>query len=144
MKRMPAMMSVMTPFPYSIDIDAPLAEARKMMVAHDIRHLPVSVAGRLGGLVSDRDISLVTEPSGGKGGLEGMRVRDVCALPGYTVELSERLDRVLLHMAEHHIGSALILKQGKLVGIFTATDVCRCFGEYLQALFPDETGNDAA
>jgi CBS domain-containing protein len=144
MKRMPAMMSVMTPFPYSIDIDAPLTEARKMMAVHDIRHLPVSVAGRFGGLVSDRDISLVTEPSGGKRALEGMRVRDVCVLPGYTVELSERLDRVLLHMAEYHIGSALILKQGKLVGIFTATDACRCFGEYLRALFPDDTGNDAA
>jgi hypothetical protein len=47
-------------------------------------------------------------------------------------------------MAEYHIGSALILKQGKLVGIFTATDACRCFGEYLRALFPDDTGNDAA
>ena len=38
-----------------------------------------------------------------------------------------------------HIGSALVTKHGKLVGIFTVTDVCRVFAEFLKSLrLPDD------
>lgn len=141
MKRIPQIKSVMTPFPYSIDIDMSLDDAVKMMHAQHIRHLPVSRTGQLVGIVSERHIRLAVESGHEK---NTMRVRDVCVFDSYTVELSERLDNVLLRMAEEHIGSALIVKQGKLVGIFTITDACRCFAEYLQAQFPDGGGNEAA
>jgi len=42
MKRNPQVIAFMTPFPYSVDIDAPLAEARKMMREGNFRHLPVT------------------------------------------------------------------------------------------------------
>jgi CBS domain-containing protein len=35
-------------------------------------------------------------------------------------------------MAEHHIGSAIITKNDKLVGIFTVTDACRALAEILE------------
>jgi CBS domain-containing protein len=34
-------------------------------------------------------------------------------------------------MAEHHIGSAIVTKNDKLVGIFTVTDACRALAEIL-------------
>ena len=39
--------------------------------------------------------------------------------------------QVLRHMADNHIGSALIVDDGLLVGIFTSTDACRVLADYL-------------
>ena len=47
---------VMTPEPETIDIDAPVAEAFKLMVKGGFRHLPVLQEGRLVGILSLRDI----------------------------------------------------------------------------------------
>jgi len=39
-------------------------------------------------------------------------------------------------MAEKHIDSVLATKNGKLAGVFTSTDACRCFAEFLRDGFP--------
>lgn len=133
MTRMPSLTTLMTPFPYSIASTAPIEQAREMMEAHGIRHLPVTEDGCLVGMLSERDILRSRQ---------GLLVREVCVYDIYVVELAERLDTVLLHMAAQHIGSTLVVRHGKLVGIFTATDACRAFGEFLQAQFPPD-GHDA-
>ncbi len=38
-----------------------------------------------------------------------------------------------MEMADDHIGSTPVVKDRKLVGIFTATDACRSFAEHLRA-----------
>ena len=53
MKRIPAIKSVMTAFPYSIDIDAPIEEAIEFMRRESIRHLPVTENGDLKATVGD-------------------------------------------------------------------------------------------
>jgi hypothetical protein len=45
-------------------------------------------------------------------------------------------------MAEHHIGSAIITKNNKLVGILTVTDACRALDAILDG-HPAETDDDA-
>ena len=141
MQRMPTLTALMTPFPYSIDMHASVAQAKDMMETHDIRHLPVTDAGRPVGALSERDILRAGE---GTSLQDSTLVRDICVLEAYVVELSERLDTVLLHMAEQHIGSALVVRHGKLVGIFTATDACRAFGEFLQTQFPPDRDDTVA
>lgn len=143
MRHVPLIKSVMTPFPYSIAIDAGIGDAQAMMAEHDIRHLPVKDNGKIVSVISDRDIRLRLQ-SGPQQDKDSLRVRDVCVHETYIVELNERLDSVLLHMARYHIGSALVVKNGKLAGIFTTTDACRCYGEYLRSLFPTGNGHDAA
>jgi acetoin utilization protein AcuB len=59
MKHMPQVIAMMTPFPYSIDLEQSAAEARAMMDARGFRHLPVTSAGRICGIVSDRDLRTV-------------------------------------------------------------------------------------
>ena len=54
MKEIPQVKSVMTPFPYSIDLHEPLARARAIMTEHGFHHLPVMREGELVGVVSDR------------------------------------------------------------------------------------------
>jgi CBS domain-containing protein len=71
-------------------------------------------------------------------------VRDAYRPQPYVVDVSTQLDVVLDHMATHHIGSALVTKRGRLVGIFTATDACRKYCEHLRSLFPPRSGSEVA
>ena len=132
----------MTPFPYSIDVEAPVDEALRFMREHHIRHLPVIDAGKLAGLVSDRDIKLMLGPDFAYPNARELKVRDVFVADSYIVELDTRLVDVLAHMAEHRLGSAVVTRHGKLAGVFTTTDACRAFAEYLRD--PTETSPDEA
>ena len=140
--RIPDMLSAMTPFPYWIDVRAGIAEAKAMMAQHDIRHLPVTEDRRLVGVVSDRDIKRCQTPEEGGQREEELSVGDAFVDQAYMVDVSEPLDGVLHHMWETRIGSALVLKAGKLAGIFTAADACRLFALHLRdgaSEPPDET-----
>jgi predicted transcriptional regulator len=138
LKAIPQVKAVMTPFPYWVDIDDALSRALAMMAEHAIRHLPVVEGGRLVSVLSEKDLPGASEDR------EKLRVRDVChGGEAYVVGLSEPLDRVLFHMAEHGLDSALVVKDSKLAGIFTVSDACQHFGKLLRSLFPPG-GDDAA
>lgn len=144
MKQIPSIKTVMTPFPYSVDIDAPIHEARQFMREHKIRHLPVTASHELVGVVSDRDIKLYLGPDLDYPDERAARVRDVYLEHPYIVDLNERLDTVLKEMAARHIGSVLVTRHGKLAGVFTSTDACRSFADHLIEQFRPPEGNDAA
>jgi predicted transcriptional regulator len=61
----------------------------------------------------------------------------VCNLEAYIVEYNTPVDDVVMHMAEIRVGTAMITRNGKLVGIFTTTDVCRNYAELLKIAYPD-------
>ncbi len=143
-KGIPPIMQVMTPFPYSIEAGAGLEKALAMMGEHDFRHLPVVEGGELVGVVSEREILRAAEGRRGKKAEEQLSVRDVALLDAYIVGLLEPLDSVVEHMAREHLGAALVVKDGRLAGIFTITDACQWFAEFLRARFPSEKGDDAA
>jgi acetoin utilization protein AcuB len=134
----------MTPFPHSVEAVATVARARAVMDRHRIRHLPVTEGVRLVSIVSDRDIRRAMDPAGNLPPPEKLLVRDICPPEAYIVELTEPLDRVLSKMAELHIGSALVVRHGRLAGIFTVTDACRYFGRFLRELFPEGGDDEAA
>ena len=142
MKQIPPIKAVMTPFPYSVGMNDPVSRVRQLMADFDICHLPVMADGQPISVVSDRDVhraqGAVRSLRQGK-----LRVKDLNTQEAYVVELSEPLDRVLRRMAERHARCAVVVKEGRLAGIFTVTDACRCFGEFLRTLFPDG-GDDAA
>lgn len=46
----------MTSTPARVELDTPLADVARTMLAHGIRHLPVVVAGEVIGMVSARDL----------------------------------------------------------------------------------------
>jgi acetoin utilization protein AcuB len=144
MKRMPTIKAAMTPFPYSVDVGASVADAKAFMREHHIRHLPVTHDGELVGSVSDRDIKLILGPDFANPDEHETRVAHAMVKDAYTVDLDTRLDEVLAHMAEHHLGSAIVTRHGKLAGIFTANDACRHFAEFLREQVRRVGGDDAA
>ena len=128
----PQVISQMTPFPHSVDINGPISLAREFMREHQVHHLPVTEEGDLVGIISDRDIKLVLGPDFDYPAEGELTVREVYQPDAYMVDVSLPLDEVLLTMADRHIGSAIVTKHGKLVGIFTVTDACRAYGEDLR------------
>jgi acetoin utilization protein AcuB len=135
--RFPQILAFMTPFPFSIDIEAPLAEAHAFLRERQIRHLPVTRSGVLAGVLTDRDIKLALGPDLGSPPERELKVADVYQPDSYVVDAGARLEDVAEAMAERHVGSALVTRGGKLVGIFTTTDACRALARVLRGQHPD-------
>jgi acetoin utilization protein AcuB len=142
--RSPQILAYMTPFPYSIDVDAPLAEAHAFLRERHIRHLPVTERGELVGVLTDRDIKLALGPDLGSPPERELAVRDVFQSESYVVDAGALLVTVAATMAERHLGSALVTRGGKLVGIFTTTDACRALARILREQHPDRCPDDVA
>jgi acetoin utilization protein AcuB len=142
--RPPQILAFMTPFPYSIDVNAPLAEAHAFLRDRRIHHLPVTRDGVLAGILTDRDIKLALGPDLDSPPERELSVRDVYQPDSYIVEAGALLDDVAAAMAERHIGSALVTRGGKLVGIFTSTDACRALARVLRDQHPDPGPDQSA
>jgi acetoin utilization protein AcuB len=142
MKRNPQVIAFMTPFPYSIDVEASVERARDLMREHHFRHLPVTAAEVVIGILTDRDIKLITGPEFGSPDIRQLTVRDVYMDRPCIVPASTPVATVARTMAENHIDSAIVTKNDKLVGIFTVTDACRALAEMIEG--HGEETNDAA
>lgn len=136
----PRINSVMTPFPYSVEAGARLDEALKMMARHDIRHLPVVDGAQLVGVVSQR----LLEQTRAVGGGDRQRIREFMLDKPYIVEIGEPLEKVLLYLADKHLECALVVKDGRLAGIFTMIDAYRRFAQELRRQRTQDSGDDAA
>lgn len=137
----PSLATVMTPFPYAVSLEAPIDEAEHLIAEHDIHHLPVTDKHGIVGIVTSRD--LVSTGSGKRRRRE-LRVEDVCVKDVYVVDLREPLENVVSTMVERRIGSAIVTRQGRLAGVFTWIDACRCLGTLLHVYAPPVGGDDAA
>ncbi len=130
MKTMPQVQKFMTPMPHSIGLKQPIRAALDLMRDHGIRHLPVQEGGELVGILTDRDVKL----AGSFAELDQVSVEEVMTPDPYSVTPQSPVDQVVLEMAAHKYGCALVKQEnGKLVGIFTSTDALRVLGETLQS-----------
>jgi acetoin utilization protein AcuB len=138
----PCIGELMTMSPRCVDVTDTVKTAKSLMVHLTIKHLPVMAKGRLVGILSDRDVKLAQAVSTDPDFHDNARVQDVYRSNPYTVTRLERADKVLSEMAERRIGSALIVEDEELIGIFTTTDACRSFAEFLRFHYGD--GEDDA
>jgi CBS domain-containing protein len=120
---------VMTPLPLTIDIEQTLAEAKQRMAEMQVRHLPVLDGERLVGILSDRDVALA---SGVGATLETTAVGAAMTAEPYAVGPKESLVAVLATMWERSVGSALVVDNEQVVGVFTTMDAVRLLGRTLQ------------
>jgi CBS domain-containing protein len=124
--------SVMTRLPLVVSIDDGIDAAERIMQEHGFRHLPVLDGDKLVGIVSQRDVALLLNPALSFGDRKRVRIRSVCTRDPYVVDEDEPLDRVVLEMAERHLGSAIVARDGQVIGIFTVTDACRVLSRLLR------------
>lgn|SRR5512138_468983 len=125
-----------TPEPVTATEEMTIDELRRLMEAHGIRHLPVVRGERVVGVISDRDVRLVAGLTSDEKRL--VRASDIMATEPLVVSATMRLDEVAYAMSERKVGSAIVTEpDGKLLGIFTATDA-------LNALIEIVRGEDTA
>lgn len=139
MKQIPLIKAMMTPFPHAVESSERLDRAIAMMADYNISHLPVTEEGKLIGVIAAEDIASVSRRRSAS-----KTVRQSSIRQAYVVELTEPLDIVLLQLAKANVDCALVVKDGRLAGIFTRSDACRCFGYLLRTLFPRGHDEDAA
>lgn len=120
MKKIPPVSRYMTTFPILIDASAPLREAIGLMSANRFRHLPVVRDGEPVGILSDRDLKLASGLNGID--LERTTVEDIVRPGLFTVSPDALIDEVAQQMSIRRIGSAVVVQNSKIVGIFTTTD----------------------
>lgn len=131
MRDVPRLKDVMTPFPHAVTLEAKLLEARRMMLEHKVHHLPVIDDHELCGIISDRDIKLVLGPEFDYPDPQSLSVSDVYRPEPFKVDINTKLVDVLSALANKRIGAALVTRSERLAGIFTVTDACRVFADYL-------------
>jgi len=122
--------TLMTPTPVSIGRQQPMAEASRRMTEHKIRHLPVLDGGRVVGIISDRDLSMVESFPGVD--TETVTVEEAMTPDPYVVGPEEPLAAVVSALAEHKYGTAVVVKDNRLAGIFTTVDALRVFAGSLR------------
>jgi acetoin utilization protein AcuB len=132
MKQMPMIEKYMTAMPHTISPSMPITSAVQLMQENHFRHLPVQDAGKLVGILTDRDIKLAASFQGAG----ELTVSDAMTPAPYRTTPQASLADVVFEMAEHKYGCAVVEQEnGKIVGIFTATDGLRVLGEVLLSHF---------
>ena len=129
-KPIPQIQKYMTMTPYSIEKDAPLLEAAKLMQKHQIRHLPVLYQGKIEGVLSSTDVMMIQTIKGMD--MEKLRVLDCFTANPYKVSPNAPLNEVMDEMAENKYGCVLIDDNEKLVGIFTWVDALKATKSLLE------------
>jgi CBS domain-containing protein len=120
---------VMTPAPHTIGSDQKLALAHKIMHDYALRHLPVLRAGKLVGVLSERDLFFLETIAGVDIDIDS--VSDAMTTEVYTAHPDDTLREVARVMFARKYGCAVVLEGDRLLGIFTATDALRYLADVL-------------
>lgn len=131
----------MTKRPITTTPDIPIEDALKLMQDEKIRRLPViDKKGKLVGIVTDKDL-LYASPSPVTSLsihelhylLSKLTVKEVITKEVITVTEDTPLEEAARLMADNKIGGLPVMRDNKLVGIITETDLFKIFLEMLGA-----------
>jgi len=95
-----------------------------------VRHLPVLEGGQIVGLLSERDLFLVETLPGVNP--TDVRVEEAMVESVYTATPETPVAQVIETMIERKLGSAVIMENDKVAGVFTTVDALRALLEKLQ------------
>lgn len=110
--------------PVTIEADAMLEDARRLMAEHRIRHLPVVERGKIVGILSDADLGphVGQLPRTKVNG--AMTANPTCVAPDVDAAVAARM------MLEHRVRALPVVDGETVVGIISASDILE---EYLRA-----------
>lgn len=119
----------------TIDEDASIMRASKLMKQNSIRHLPVLRKGRLVGIVSDRELKEATPSKATTLDIHEMyhlldqiKVKSLMPKQLYTITPGETVEKAAAVMLKQYISALPVVDaHGALVGIITKGDVFKAF-----------------
>jgi CBS domain-containing protein len=112
---------IMTRDPRTVNADAPIIEAARIMRDSDIGDVVVMDAGQVSGIVTDRDI-VVRGLAEGRDA-DSTTVSEVCTTGVETIAPDASVDDALRQMREHDIRRLPVTKNGRPVGILSLGDL---------------------
>ncbi len=114
----------MIPNPITITAQASISEAIELMKINSIRHLPVVAKNdMLQGFITLADLKQGLIPSM----LGDLNLRDLMIKDPVTVSPDDDIEFAAQLIYNHKIGGMPVVKDGRLTGIITATDILRAF-----------------
>ncbi len=124
----------------SVTPDIPITTALNIMRQENVRRTPVIKDGELIGIISDRDL-LNASPSPATSLsiwemnylISKITVGDVMSKEVLTITTDTPIEHAARIMADNKIGGMPVLKDGKVVGIITETDLFKIFLEIMGA-----------
>ncbi len=128
----------MTKDPITVGPKESIVVARTIIHARGIRRLPVMEDDHVVGIVTDRDLREAWASDANTLSvhelqyvLEKIPVRDIMTFPVITVTPETSLEEAVSLLQVKKIGGLPVLREGRLVGILTETDVFRAFAQVL-------------
>lgn len=132
--------------------EASAGEALVLCRERNIRHIPIVQAGRLIGVVSDRDLRDVSPPRGAsdeENAMAWVRVGDMMTADVRTSHPLDTIEHAARELEGHKIGCLPVVADGELVGIITSSDLMRVLvqlvgahgpGTWIEVEVPNEPG----
>ncbi len=137
-EQMPTIEAIMTPCLYFAQTSDSLSQIFHLMEKHKIRHIPIKQGEQIVGIISERDLRWMKAPVLSLPDPEEIPVHYIQMNQPYIVETNTPLNTVIAEMSQKKIGSAIVVKSGKLSGIVTTIDICNALVELVESQFqPD-------
>jgi acetoin utilization protein AcuB len=126
LRRVPRVSDCMTSSPISVGPEEKLSRAKRLMEERVVRHLPVVRGRDLVGILSYRDVCVVELMERlANVPLEEITVGDAMIAEPFAVSPETPLDVVAREMAGRRVGSAVVVDEGTIRGVFTTSDALR-------------------
>jgi len=119
----------------TISVGDRLSTVEDIMTLGGVRHMPVVRAGRLVGVVSERDLlraslsSLDPRRQERRAFLEAIDISQVMSAPPVIVDADAPVEEAARVMADNKIGCLPVMRGEELVGMLTETDLLRYFAD---------------
>lgn len=128
----------MTANPYTISFDAPITEVIELMRVHNLKRVPVVDGEKVVGVLTHGDIEKVSPTKATTLSiyelnylLSKTKVSDAMTKNAITVSPDALLEEAALLMRENRISTLPVVKDNKLVGIITESDIFDAFIDLL-------------
>lgn len=128
----------MTANPYTISFDAPITEVIELMRVHNLKRVPVVDGEKVVGVLTHGDIEKVSPTKATTLSiyelnylLSKTKVSDAMTKNAITVSPDALLEEAALLMRENRISTLPVVKDNKLVGIVTESDIFDAFIDIL-------------
>lgn len=122
-KHIPPISKYMSTTPVTVEPGVTLSRAKQLMQTNAIRHLPVVAGDALVGLVTESDLRTVEGLAFVKP--EQVKIEDIMRKRPFTCAPDSPLDTTVDEMIAHKWGSAVVMHNQRVVGIFTSIDAMR-------------------
>jgi acetoin utilization protein AcuB len=111
-----------------------VSRAFKLMVEHNIRHLPIIDEGKTVGIVSDRDLLVIVcwiyawkSLTKAHTRVGEKQVGELMSSPVSVLSPSDTVEQAVRLMLQGRFGAIPLEREGKIVSIVTETDVLQCY-----------------